>query len=366
MPAQREQGKNQGLPRAPHRRRLAGFICSFRLQVPVALETVDTLIYSEMQSARDDDGKTLRRAAAAVLMCALVGAALVAARSGSAGGAPLEALAAVWKPFPVQGLNVAYSSLPPSFEAGSFDAGRLPKIGFSTVPAGEWDGKLPAVPVRENEKNHPLSLAPFERLPAVQQANISAAHAMAAAEVAASAYTGEEGGEEAGAGVEGEDQVDAAMRAQTTSASGRKAALKLLEKSAFALTAKAEAAMKAVEQAEVRIEQQEQPGRRQMQRTHTQLVKRGPDNFPKPRSISRGSLWGGDSREAGALLAARREVDRALQHIAEKHNRLRQPQMTGTNAQTARTCLRDVRWQLGRLTTLPGGADTGWRPVGRG
>ena len=78
--------------------------------------------------------------AAGVLLCGLAGAVLVAARGG--GTVPVEGLAAVWRPFPVQGLNEKYSKLPPSFEAAKFEPGQLPHIGFSTAPAGGWDGQV--------------------------------------------------------------------------------------------------------------------------------------------------------------------------------------------------------------------------------
>jgi hypothetical protein len=197
--------------------------------------------------------------------------------------------------------------------------------------------QLPVEPVRENEENHPLTLQPFERLPAVEQANISGVHALAAAEVAANAVGGETSGEAAESGVEGEsgegsteDEGEAAgpvaqagTGAPTLSAPGRKRALKALEKSALALTAKAEAAMQAVDRAELRIEQEQEqlaPSQRQGQHTHT--ADRKPEDLGMSGPVSLSATGNTDSKEEAALLVARRQVDDALRRIADKHRGL--------------------------------------------
>jgi len=244
--------------------------------------------------------RVLRRIATGALLCGLASAAaLIATGRGSAIREALEdtrrpsweTLQLPWKPFPLAGYNKNYPKLALAFEAGQLHAppGRLPPLGFDTAPAEGWDGLLPVEPLKENQVNYPLTLKPFERLPAAEQANISAVHALEAAEVAKNAYSGDgdeqkgleqdqegaegpaaaqnaakavrgkgmlaallkgDGGDEQDQeGVEGPAAVPAAAKAVRG-----QWMLAALQKIAAALTAKALAAVNELNQAEMRIE----------------------------------------------------------------------------------------------------------------
>jgi hypothetical protein len=289
----------------------------------------------------------LRMVAAAALLCGLTCAALVVSWSGIS---PTRLLGdeenMPWKPFPVPGLNTGYTKLAAAFEAGHFDAApRLPKIGFDKMPSIGWNGTLPVEPVRENEVNHGFVEKPFERLPAPLQANISAAHALEAAEVAQKAFSGGGGGAEEGevlndGGVKGEAQeqrpAESPAAAKAVKGEGM---LTSLQKTAEALTTKAEEAVNAFKQAERRISNDKQRAQRANIQSDWQ---RDEEATFAHQAQSTGPLPGEDARkdipkafaksgapethasEEAALLSAKRMVDSALRRLASKKERLQQ------------------------------------------
>jgi hypothetical protein len=312
------------------------------------------------RSSRETVEGRLRKLATGALMCGLAGAALAAVHSsegdqgGAAGRSVLTVFAedglaqtlpvpgAMWTAYPLPGMNVGYPKMAPAFESGKFNPGRLRPIDFDTAPDG-WNGTLPVEPIRENEVNHPLALNPFERLPAAEQANISAQHALEAAEVAKKAYSG--GGED-GEDAQGEEEdaaagepasaPPAAATPAAAKAVGGKGMLAALQKSAASLTAKAEAAVNALNQAELKIAQKQKQQTLQQQDTQQQNRKDGTRMADERRPAqqdearehtarsSSANSSDQDDSERAALLAAKQEVDDALQRLAHKHQSLHQ------------------------------------------
>jgi len=273
--------------------------------------------------------RVLRRIATGVLLCGLASAAaLIATGRGSAIREALEETRRPswetrqlpWKLFPLAGYNSNYPKLALAFEVGQLRAppGRLPPLGFDTAPAEGWDGLLPVEPLKENEVKYPLTLKAFERLPAAEQANISAVHALEAAEVAKNAYSGD-GGEQKGLeqdqegaegpaaapnaakavrgkgmlaallkGDGGDEQDQEGVEGPAAAPAAAKAVrgqgmLAALQKIAAALTAKALAAVNELNQAEMRIEHRKPQVLRQKEKKnakeqeHTKRVREDSD-----------------------------------------------------------------------------------------
>ena len=361
--------------------------CHLRLQSNY-LHEQSLVLYWEMADTEDGGGVlwarvVLRRIAAGGLLCGLAGAAVAVGSdaSGTAGqrawlaqlgsqwssedGLRDSAPASMWRPFSVQGLNVGYSKLAPAFEAGALEAppgslalrvqpsrlacagaadrfwslGRLPSVGFWPVRE-DWNGTLPAFldpPLRENEVKHPLTLRPYEHLSAVDQANISATHALEAAEVAKRAFAGGEGEKAATPAAEGETFPPAAAK---TTAGTRM--LAVLERTAATLTEEAQDAVKALNQAKLKMALKQAQKQAHYVSEYQGAVHKTEEAAAHalPRAAKRavdlarhgdgresaGGAGDARARDRAMLLAAKREVDAALQHLAAKHKALRSGQ----------------------------------------
>jgi hypothetical protein len=321
----------------------------------------------------------MRRLMAGAILCCLSGAVLVVVggKSGSKGrlleqqvvmaekqvvggstalvGYPADGLdrnvdmgygpTAEWKAFPIEGLNVGYPKLQSSFESEHFEPQKgLPPIGFNPAGKEGWDGKLPVEPVRENEVNHPLKLDPFERLPALEQANISKATAEAAAKVAKEAYAGggKEKAKDAAPAPAGETPAATPKSPSQAVVSKGLNQLAGLQRTAAALTSEAKAAVDALNQAERRVAQEhthETQQQQQAQQQQQQQLLQEPESpaaaaeAGSPESLAHKS----DRRdvERAALEDAKREVDEALRRLAAKHQSLRQAPREGEQAPAA-------------------------------
>ena len=221
-------------------------------------------------------------------------------------------------------------------------------MGFWPVRE-DWNGTLPALldpPLRENEVKHPLTLRPYEHLTAVDQANISATHALEAAEVAKKAFAGGEGETEAPAA---EGETAAPPAAAKTTAGTRM--LAVLERKAATLTEEAQDAVKALNHAELKMASKQMQSQKQAhylseyQAAVHKTAKAAAYALPRAakravdlsrRDDGRESAGGVDdarARDRAVLLAAKREVDAALQHLAAKHEALGSGQTEQRGAQ---------------------------------